>query len=60
MSDPKTTFVPCPACKGLSFVVIYQPRDMLARVQCTDCDRELIAVAMAPPDEPLTMRFAPI
>lgn len=49
--DPKI-FIPCPACRGLRFAVVYEQQANLAHVICEGCNRELIAVTMAPPAEP--------
>jgi hypothetical protein len=51
MSDPKL-WVPCPACKGLRFAVLHEPKASLAHVLCEGCNRELLTVSMAPPEEP--------
>ncbi len=53
-------FVPCPGCRALDFNVLHDAGQMLARVLCSHCNRELLAVQMAPPNEPLNPRVAPI
>lgn len=59
MSDPRV-FVPCPSCKGLSYYVVYERSANVAHVLCTGCDRELISVTMAQPEEPRYTGAAPI
>lgn len=53
MTDPKPKYIPCsaPGCHSLSFVVISEDRASLAHVCCANCNRELLAVTLAPPDE---------
>lgn len=53
-------WVPCPACRGLRFAVVYEAAANLAHVLCEGCNRELISVTMAPPEEPRNTRVAPI
>ncbi len=53
-------FVPCPGCRALDFNVLHSAKDMLARVLCGNCQRELLNVALTPPSEPLNPRVAPI
>lgn len=60
MSEPKSTYVPCPACRGLSYTVRYEHRANVAHILCSGCNRELISVTMAPPEEPINPSVAPI
>ena len=54
------TFIACPGCHLLSFNVLHDAGQMLARVLCSHCNRELMAVQMAPPNEPIRTGVAPI
>lgn len=60
MTQGLKQFVPCPACRGLRFAVVYEEATSLAHVLCENCNRELMAVAMTLPEEPLNTRVAPI
>lgn len=46
-------YVPCPGCRGLAFEVLHDEKAMLAHVLCSGCKRELLSVALAPPNEPV-------
>lgn len=57
MNESKPTYIPCQACRGLSYSVLYDHRANVAHVLCADCNRELFAASMAPPEE---LRVPPI